>query len=152
MKRQHIFKFGIALLVSFLFSIYALNTVFGATNSIPRYGFLGGVTALATVDAFPTQGNPVNCRITSLTSPGTVINVLGWTWWQCEVFNQQGSIIAVQYGSPAGFPNYGTSRSATLSYSSAPGGAVGYRTKGVHDFNHSGASPSPWQPYNVVTN
>jgi hypothetical protein len=117
-------------------------------NSIPRYGFLGGTSAHAEVkSARIPEGPHGRCYIKSYTSPGTTINVIGWTWWQCDVLDANNNIVNTTQALPA--------RAVTASSTQDDigilfTGGVKIKTHGTHDFNHTGSSPSPWRPYNVV--
>lgn len=118
-------------------------------NPIPKYGFLGGVTAWANVSASSGQSGNGYCRIESYTSPSTNINVIGWTWWQCNLL-KDGQIIAsipkngnVKYGA--------SNHQDEAIFIDAFWYGDELQTEGVHDFNHTGSNPSPWRPYNFVS-
>jgi hypothetical protein len=127
----------------------AVRYVYAAQNSIPRYGFLGGTTAWATVNTYSNYAGQAHCRIVSSTSPATTINIIGWTWWQCDLL--KGNIVhQAFYGEPRGWPpaSYAQADISSLNIP-ANSGITGFRSRGVHDFNHNGATP--WTPYNTVT-
>lgn len=123
------------------------GVVHAAQNSILQYNFVGSTTALATVstNAYPYHAV---CSIQSATSPATTINVIGWTWWQCDLLNGS-SIHGVVYGSPRAISSSSTADNITV-YTPPGSGVTGFRSRGTHDFNHTGSNPSPWRPYNSV--
>ena len=139
------------LLVIGVLLLSVSTNVFAATyNEIPQYGFLGSVTAYAYVRSLqiPQSANG-DCGIKSYTGPSTNINVIGWTWWQCDRLRSDGTIVSSQlYGASV---LYGaSSHQAGFTWTNAfSGGATKLKAHGVHDFNHTGSSPSPWRPYNV---
>lgn len=141
-----------ALILAFLIAIASTVTVkwvsAGVSNTIPRYGFLGGVTAYAQVRSFqgPESYNG-HCEISSYTSPSTTINVIGWTWWQCDRLVNGNYYDGVHRG-PRAVTASSTGESVTWSYAFLPP-VNGLKAHGVHDFNHTGSNPSPWRPYNV---
>ncbi|MCA9949193.1 MAG: hypothetical protein KDE48_06080 [Anaerolineales bacterium] len=121
----------------------------GTSNTIPKYGFLGSVTAYAKVTSQQSAGSTNGyCQMYSYTNPATTINVIGWTWWQCDVLDSGNNIISYHY--VGGQASSASSKSDSVSMGGAfsqPGRKL--RIRGVHDFNHNGSSPSPWRPYNI---
>jgi hypothetical protein len=139
-------------LVVILFSLLiAQKSSAGTSNTIPKYGFLGGVTAYASIKSLHIPGSSNgDCGIHSYTSPATHINVIGWTWWQCDRMYPDGSIAqSIQINGDVK-PGGGSSYSDGFTWINAfTGGVTKLKAHGVHDFNHTGSNPSPWQPYNV---
>jgi hypothetical protein len=138
------------LIVGCLIVLISSPVLAGSSNTIPQYGFLGSVTANAYIKSLqiPESTNG-DCGIKSYTSPATNINVIGWTWWQCDRLRSDGTIVSSQnQGASVG---YGTSsHQAGFTWTNAfSGGTTKLKAHGVHDFNHTGSSPSPWRPYNV---
>jgi hypothetical protein len=82
----------------------------------------------------------------SYTSPATVINVIGWTWWQCDILEDGQVIDSITMDG-----DYRTASSFgdRLEWNDAFLRGNGLKAHGVHDFNHTNSNPSPWQPYNV---
>ena len=143
--RRTVLVFAIATII-LLFAVH--NAVAGSSNTIPKYGFLGSVTAYAQIRSFPgQQQGSAQCDIRSYTSPPTTINVLGWRWWQCDAL-VDGNYYDDQHRDEYAPP--GSSASQIISW---PGIYVfpvnGFMAHGMHDFNHTGSNPSPWTPYNV---
>jgi len=116
----------------------------GTINTIPRYNFLSGVTAYAEVRSFPSELS-ATCSIRSYTSPSTTINVIGWTWWQCDLLVNGNVISSVNR---PGSVKTGSSHQDFAQFT-PPGSYHQIKSHGVHDFNHNGSNPSPWRPYNV---
>lgn len=129
-----------------IFALLPTQQVTAGSNTIPKYGFLGGVTAYAKVSAYQGQSPSGSCSIQSYTSPATTINVIGWTWWQCDLL-LNGNVIQSAPGWPRATTGYNTQQTITYPYAFWYGN--GLKSHGVHDFNHTGSSPSPWRPYNV---
>lgn len=135
-------------IVTILILFAVLKVAAGSSNTIPKYGFLGSVTAYAQIRSFPSQQqNSAQCDIRSYTSPLTTINVIGWRWWQCDTLVNGNYYDDVHRG---GHAPSASSQSDIISW---PGGYAppvnGLKAHGVHDFNHTGSNPSPWTPYNV---
>lgn len=149
MNKKQLPLFLLIVMSLFFSLIFGITPTQAGVNTIPRYGFLSGTTAWAMLEAFPAAGSPINCRITSYTSPATSINVIGWTWWQCDLLSS-GIVTHTYQGSPRAVS--GSSTSALISSSYIPPGVNGYRAIGMHDFNHTGANPSPWRPYHWANN
>lgn len=144
-----------ALRISLLILVISILTVFvvqnaaaGSSNTIPKYGFLGGVTAYANVKSLQIPGSSNgDCGIRSYTSPATNINIIGWTWWQCDRYNGQifvNSILRDEGISDVPASSYSDNFTWVGAFT---GGVNRLKAHGVHDFNHNGASP--WTPYNV---
>lgn len=140
----------IVIVITFVFVATPVRA--SSSNTIPQYGFLSGVTAYAYIKSLqiPETTNG-DCGIKSYTGPATNINVIGWTWWQCDRLRSDGTIVSSQ--------NFGASVRYTASThqtgftwtNAFSGGATKLKAHGVHDFNHTGSNPSPWRPYNVNT-
>lgn len=144
-------KWFFRILITVGLLLLASNNVFaGTNNTIPQYGFLGSVTAYAYIKSLqiPESING-DCGIKSYTSPSTNINVIGWTWWQCDRLRTDGTIVSSQnYG--AGVLYGASSHQTGFIWTNAfSGGTTKLKAHGVHDFNHTGSNPSPWRPYNV---
>jgi hypothetical protein len=139
-----------ALAVGTIFLLALVQQVTAGTiNTIPGYGFLNGVTAYAEVRSFPGTNSNANCTIKSYTSPATNINVIRWTWRQCDLLKNG---VIIQNGSQLfpGSTKNGSSHQALAQFNNLPPGAYSQiKSHGVHDFNHNGSNPSPWRPYNV---
>jgi hypothetical protein len=146
-----LFPLVLVVLIGFLFILTQWQNVFAAkTNTIPRYGWCcGGTHAMATVRAQPYNSNQRSCLISSGTEPATVVNVIGWTWWQCDSIDNFGNVINSTQGSPIG-PPPASFRNATTEVNICRQGLCGdyVKSHGMHDFNHTGASE--WRPYNMV--
>lgn len=100
------------VLIGALFVSNVQNAFAGVSNTIPKYGFLGGTAAFANVTSVQSGGGSSGmCTIRSYTSPATTINVIGWTWWQCNVFDSGGNWL---FGS-----NFGGSASTASSKNAA---------------------------------
>jgi hypothetical protein len=149
-KIQPIFKWILLFAIVNITALTLNSQVFASTiNTIPRYGFLPGVTAYAQVSSSQIPGSSNgNCGISSYTSPATNINVVGWTWWQCDRYN--GTILVQSIHTGASVQYGASSHSDGFTWINAfTGGVNKLKAHGVHDLNHTGSSPSPWQPYNV---
>ncbi|MCP5097908.1 MAG: hypothetical protein GY943_20365 [Chloroflexi bacterium] len=141
----------LTLIISVFTLLVAQYVSAGSSNTIPQYGFLGGTTAYAEIKSFhsPESSNGY-CNIKSYTSPSTSINVIGWTWWQCDRLRSNGSIVqSISYGGSA--KNDSSNQQGFTWLNAFTGGTTKLKAHGVHDFNHTGSSPSPWRPYNVNT-
>jgi hypothetical protein len=120
-----------------------------STNTIPQYGFLPGVSAHAEVTSnVPAESQNGRCMIRSYTSPATTINVIGWTWWQCDALNNANVIVNTSEALP---PRAVTASSTNTEWWIFRNGGTKLRTHGMHDFNHNNSNPSPWRPGNLVT-
>jgi hypothetical protein len=138
----------LTLVIAIALALPVKWVVAGVVNTIPKYGFLGGVTAYAQVRSFhgPESSNG-HCEISSYTSPSTTINKIGWTWWQCDRLVNGNYYDHIHKG-PRAITASGTGESIHWSYAFTPP-VNGLKAHGVHDFNHTGSNPSPWRPYNV---
>lgn len=145
-----LFAGAMVLLTLSLFQMVYATHSYISTNTIPQYGFLGGTTALAEVKSWRIPEGPnAACHIRSYTSPATTINVIGWTWWQCDILDASNNIVRTSQALP---PRAVTASSTdSQHYILFTPGGVKIRTHGTHDFNHNGSQPSPWRPYNLVT-
>lgn len=110
------------------------------------------VNALATMGAthysFTSDGS---CALESKTLPAIAVNVVGFTYWQCDGLEPDGDIwFSMQF---PGQVNYNSNRFYKSIYKedAFPGAGYKLRSWGTHDFNHNGANPSPWRPSNSVT-
>lgn len=138
-----------AFIIAIALTLQVKWAIAGVSNTVPQYGFLGGVTAYAKVRSFqgPESYNG-HCEISSYTSPATTINVIGWTWWQCERLVNGNYYNHIQKG-PRGLPP-ASSVGDSINWTNALIPPVnGLKVHGVHDFNHTGSNPSPWRPYNI---
>lgn len=119
----------------------------GVSSTVSKSGFLSGVTAYGRVRSFSGEAHYSGvCDISSYTSPYTTINVIGWTWWQCDR-QVNGSYYDSVPGEASAITASTNSDSIYWPYAFvAP--VNGLMAHGVHDFNHDGSSPSPWRPYN----
>ena len=140
--------FLVLLLIALSYGLTQDN-VEAASKTVTKYSFLSGVTARGNMSTVGTA-NQATCNIVSYTSPATNINVIGWTWWQCNIYTNNNGVM-VYSGGPRAVTNSSTSQSISvhIPYHIQ---MRGFGAEGVHDFNHPGASPSPWRPYNSVTN
>lgn len=125
-------------------------TVPVSSNTIPYYGYVNGSRAMARVTSLHVPlTNKGECQIQSYTSPATHLNIIGWTWWQCDVYSGNSLInsrnLAGQIKSGGGSSLSSSSRWPRAFSNSGRS----LKTHGVHDFNHHGASS--WQPYNQTT-
>jgi hypothetical protein len=122
-----------------------------SSTTVTRSNFLPGVSAKGVMTSLqsPESQNGF-CQVRSYTSPSTNINVIGWTYWQCDLL-QNGNIIVSQGFSGAVSTN-ANNKSQSLSWAGAfSQSGRGLRAWGTHDFNHSGSNPSPWRPNNSNT-
>ena len=71
-------KLILLIVTSIILALVVQPVWAGSSNTIPRYGFLSGVTAYAYVKSLqiPESSNG-DCGIKSYTSPATNINVVG---------------------------------------------------------------------------
>lgn len=137
----------LALVIVIASNVSANWVAAGISNTIPKYNFLGGVTAYAQVVSSQSPESSTGvCKIYSYTSPSTTINVIGWTWWQCDRL-VNGLFFDHQLFGERGITNSSTQQQLTWPGAFNPP-VDGLRSHGVHDFNHNGSNPSPWQPYN----
>ena len=141
-KRMWFFVVVLLLLVTWVAIAQA------SSSSVSKSNFLSGVTTQGIVEVFTGLGsNTVSCYLRSSTSPSTIINVIGWTWWQCSSLDSSGNIV----GTPVSGSGAFASASSLDNWSGLTGsfsGVANVRMEGTHDFNHTGASQ--WQPYNYV--
>lgn len=139
--------FFLALVLASLPFMISRQVAAGSSNTLPQYGFLGSVTAYANVQSFrsPESSNGF-CYIKSYTSPSTTINVIGWTWRQCDILNDGNVIDSRNWGGSA---ITGSFNDAPYTWWYAFESGNGLKSHGVHDFNHDGSNPSPWRPYIV---
>lgn len=152
MKRQH---FGLRnlfwiIIVVGLLTVPIKVAVASTQTTVTRYPFLSGVYAIGTMYSSQVPESSTGfCKVKSATVPSTNINVIGWTWWQCDRLRSNGTILqSVTYG--GSIKTGASSHEAQMNWSGAfTGEGAGMRAHGVHDFNHTGSSPSPWQPYNA---
>lgn len=137
----------LVLTVSAIMLLTVQQATAGVSSTVSKSGFLSGVTAYGRVRSFPGQAQySGTCDILSYTSPSTTINVIGWTWWQCDRRVNGNYYDSVYRGSSA---ITASSNAASIYWPYAFVSPVNsLMAHGVHDFNHNGSSPSPWQPYN----
>lgn len=139
---------------------FVISTVFvveAAFTEKTKYNWVQigsvSVTAKARVDAIHTpQSINGTCSIQSYTQPATNINVIGFTYWQCDGIEPDGDIwFSLSY--PGEVNNNSSSKSKSTGFLQNVFPAAGYKLKswGTHDFNHNGANPAPWRPNNSVT-
>ena len=123
----------------------------GSSNTVTRSNFLSGVSAKGVMYSFQSPGSQNGfCQVLSYTSPSTNINIIGWTYWQCDLL-QNGVVIDSQGFSGAANTN-ANNKSQSLSWTGAfSQSGRGLRAWGTHDFNHTGSNPSPWRPNNSNT-
>ena len=145
------FLFGTMIFASF-FLLTIWTNVSASSNTIPYYGWCcGGTKAEAKVRALGYSSGQGSCDITSSTSPSTTINIIGWTWWQCDSIASGGNVINSSSRPAKSSPPASSRGDITqvnyCNYGYSPP-KCGYSVKahGTHDFNHSGASQ--WRPYN----
>jgi hypothetical protein len=138
--------------IAIFFILLASQKVYAhywSTNTISRNGFLSGVSAHGEVTSnVPAESQNGRCMIKSYTSPATTINVIGWTWWQCDVLNNAYVIVLTSGPLP---PRAVTASSTNTEWWIFRDGQPKLRTSGRHDFNHNNSNPSPWRPDNHVT-
>jgi hypothetical protein len=139
-------RFVVLLFMSLVYGLTQDN-VEAASKTVTKYNFLSGIATHGNMSTVGTA-NQATCNIVSYTSPSTTINVIGWTWWQCNIYTNNG--VMVYSGGSRAVTNSSTSQSLSIQIP-AHIQVRGFGAEGVHDFNHSGASPSPWRPYNSVT-
>ena len=140
----------VLVIVTILLSFAVQNAVASQSTTVSKAGFLTGITAKGRMRSFPGQQPGLGiCDVRSYTQPTTTINKIGWTWWQCDRL-VNGNFLDSQHRGPAAIT--GSDVSQIINWNGAFTGSVnGLRAHGVHDFNHTGSQPSPWQPYNVNT-
>ena len=144
-KNHSISKFHtLAFLIAISLLLFT-QQVGAGTSTLSKSNFLSGVTAYAKVAANPGYSGSGNCSIKSYTSPSTTINIIGWTWWQCDVL-QNGIVVGSMSLGGRAITSSSTLQSATYLYAFYYGNSI--KAHGVHDFNHTGSNPSPWRPYN----
>ena len=147
------FLLCIGILAGFFWILTISSNAFASTNTANYYGWCcGGTKAEARLRALAKNSSQGSCDIRSSTSPSTYVNVIGWTWWQCDTLNSSGTIIN-SYNF-IGFAPPGSSNSAITSANYCnyyPFPRCGYTVKasGTHDFNHNGAVN--WRPYHSTT-
>ncbi len=119
----------------------------GYSHTVSKAGFLSGVTAYGKVRSFqaPETSNGY-CEISSYTSSSTTINVIGWTWRQCDMLYNGTVVDSRNYG---GYAPSGSSNTASTTWLYAFAYGNGMKSHGNHDFNHNNSNPSPWRPYNA---
>lgn len=133
--------------LTILLLVTVQNVLAGPSNTIPKYGFLGGVNVYATVRSFQIPGaSNGSCEISSSTSPSTTINVIGWTWWQCDTLFNGAVLNSANF---SGYAPSGSSSGTSTTINNAFINGNGLKSHGTHDFNHNNSNPSPWRPYNV---
>ncbi len=145
-------KITVISLILLLVLIATEQVVWGIGWTVSQPNFLSGVTAKGKVEVFPVpEANTTkwDCRIRSYTSPTTTINIIGWTWWQCDSLAANGSIIQ-SYLRPARAVTASSTEELFHFPNPAWGTPAKFKASGVHDFNHPGSNPSPWRPYNAV--
>ena len=133
-----------------VFSALALTqqVVLGLGWTVSKTNFLSGVTAKGFVEVYPYEQGGIACRVKSYTNPATTINIIGWTWWQCDFLNSNNQVISsVARGART---VTASSTEETIYRYPISGNPAKFKTSGVHDFNHTGANPSPWRPYNSI--
>ncbi len=131
-----------------IFSLLITQQVAAGTSKKTKYGFLSGVTAYAKISANQGQSASGSCEIRSYTSPATTINVIGWTWWQCDLLQNGNIVDSAQFG-PRALTASSTQQGIIYPYAFWYGNSL--KAQGTHDFNHTGSNPSPWRPYNTKT-
>lgn len=143
---------GIAVLVSLLLLLAVWSDTFASSKTATQNNFCcNGTQAIGVVQALNYNSFQGNCVITSKTKPSTTINIIGWTWWQCQTEDNNGNIINAYLRDPRATPPASSVSDMTqanyCNYSVSPP-LCGYRVRshGVHDFNHTGATR--WTPYN----
>jgi len=148
-------KFLLSIGVLAVFVVLTISSsAFASTNTVNYYGWCcSGTTAQARLRALPLSSYQGSCDILSSTSPSTYVNVIGWTWWQCDTLNSSGTIInSYNFGgyAPSGSSNGDVEPANYCNYNYSPP-RCGYTVKasGTHDFNHNGAVN--WRPYHSTT-
>lgn len=145
-----ILKITITSLMLLMVLVLTEQVVFGISWTVSQTNFLSGVTAKGKVEVFPSpESGDMYCRITSFTNPATTINVIGWTWWQCDSLNNSGQVIQSYQRSARAVTASSTQDGFYFPYWWI-GSPSKFKASGVHDFNHPGSNPSPWRPYNSV--
>lgn len=141
--------------IGLLFLLTIWQNSSAAQNTIPYYGWCcSGTAAMAQVQALAYNSAQGRCFIGSWTSPSRTINIIGWTWWQCETRDNNGNIINYYPRPPRATPPASSVSDSTYAnycrYNTSPP-TCGYRVvaHGVHDFNHTGAVEN-WKPYNLT--
>lgn len=151
------FLLSIGILVGFFLVLVVLSEVSASTHTVNYYGWCcSGTTAEARLRALAKNSSQGTCDIRSKTNPSTYVNVIGWTWWQCDTLNSSGVIINTYNFDGDSFsgsspPSVSNSAATDANYCRYyPVTICGYSVKasGTHDFNHNGAVN--WTPYHFT--
>lgn len=144
-------KLNAIALAGCLLFVSVLAAYAASSTTVTRTNFLSGVAAKGVMTSLQTPESQNGfCQVRSYTSPSTNINIIGWTYWQCDLL-QNGNVIASQ-GFNGAVSTNANNKSQSLSWTGAFNqSGRGLRAWGTHDFNHNGSNPSPWRPNNSNT-